>query len=200
MNGHRQRWWGLLPLMLALTGCDTQHGQYRYAMSLLLTGDAATGARMLATLAKTGHAPAQLRLGILFQQGLGVPRGPRHAAHWFEQAAQQGEVGGQYLLAQAYQRGSGVPASPAKALEWFRRAAERGYAPAQYQVALAYAAGQGVELDEAQARDWFERAAQGGHHDAAKRLARAYREGELGLTKDLPRANAWEQMTQPPRF
>ena len=200
MKGCRPRWWGLLALLLVLAGCDTQHSQYRYAMSLLMTGNAATGARMLATLARTGHGPAQLRLGLLFQQGLGVPRSPRQAAQWFEQAALQGEVGGQYLLAQAYQRGDGVPASPEKALEWFRRLAERGYAPAQYQVALAYAAGQGVARDEAQALGWFERAAMGGYHDAAKRLAQAYRQGELGLAKDPQQAEFWDQKTQPPRF
>lgn len=200
MKGCRLRWWGPLILALALPGCDVQHSQYRYAMSLILTGNTATGARMLATLAQTGHAPAQLRLGLLFQQGLGVPRSPRQAAQWFAQASQQGDVGGQYLLALAYQSGEGVPASPAAALAGFRRLAERGYAPAQYQVALAYAAGEGVERDEEQAVHWFERAANGGHPQAAKRLAQAYRQGELGLGVDTRQAEVWEQKSQPPRF
>ncbi|MBP8290689.1 MAG: sel1 repeat family protein [Chromatiaceae bacterium] len=186
--------------LAALLGCDTQHSDYRYAMHLVLSGNAATGARMLHTLASIGHAPAQLRLGLLYQQGHGVPQDPRRAAHWFERAARQDDVGGQYLLAAAYQRGEGVPVSPEKAFEWFHRLAERGYAPAQFQVSRAYGKGEGVERDERLAVQWLERAANGEHHEAAKRLALAYRQGLMGLPEDPRQAEAWEHKTQLPRF
>lgn len=186
--------------LTALLGCDAQHSQYRYAMHLILSGNAATGARMLHTLASIGHAPAQLRLGLLYQQGWGVPQDPRRAAHWFEQAARQDDIGGQYLLALAYQRGEGVPISPEKAFGWFHRLAEDGYAPAQFQVSRAYGMGEGIERDERLAVHWLERAANSGHHKAAKGLALAYRQGLMGLPEDPRQAEAWERKTQPPRF
>ena len=199
MSG-RGAWLWLLLAVIALSGCRSPDGEYRYAMKLVLSGNSASGARMLTGLAMTGHAPSQLRLGLLYRLGKGVPRDLRRAAHWFERAADQGDVGGQYWLAEAYGRGDGVPASPERPFQWFHRLAERGYAPAQERIARAYATGQGVPHDDRQAVVWLERAAKGGHHDAALRLAFAYRNGLLGLPRDSEQADAWEQANQLPRF
>lgn len=199
MSG-RGVWRWLMLAMLVLPGCHAREGEYRYAMKLVLSGQSASGARMLSGLALTGHAPSQYRLGLLYQLGKGVPRDLNRAAYWFEQAARRNDVGGQYGLAEAYLRGAGVPASPERAFEWFHRLAERGYAPAQYQVARAYAEGRGIMRDDHLAVVWLERAAQGGHSEAARRLALAYRNGLLGLSRDPGQADAWEQTNQPPRF
>ncbi len=199
MSGNR--FW-FLPLLALFTilGCDTRHNDFRYAMSLIHAGDVASGARVLVTLAKTGHAPSQFRLGLLYQLGKGVAREPRKAIYWFEQAASQGDVGAQYMLAEAYLRGDGVPISPERGFQWFSRLGELGFAPAQFQVAKAYAKGQGVAQDNQLSFVWLERAANGGHHEAAQRLALAYAKGDLGLPQDPQQAEAWEQKAKPPRF
>lgn len=196
------RW---LPLVLALAlpalvGCSPEHSQFRYAMHLILAGQAAAGARMLRVLAETGHAPSQLRLALLYHLGQGVPRDYRQAAHWYAQAAQQGEVGGHYGLAVSYLRGSIGPPDPHRAFAEFLKLAQRGYAPAAYYVGMGYAEGQGVTRDEREAVAWLERAAMGGHSEAATRLATAYRAGELGLPVDARAAAQWEQKAEPPRF
>lgn len=186
--------------VLLLPGCDPQQDRYRLAMQQLLHRDYRAGALTLASLAETGHAPSQFRLGMLYRLGLGVPRNARLAVYWFEKAARQDHVGGQYWLAESYRRGEGVPVSHELAFQWFHRLAERGYAPARYQIAVAYAEGRGVARDEPAAVVWLQRAAAGGHPDAARRLARAYRNGELGLPRDPRQAAEWERKTQPARF
>lgn len=198
----RRRWLALFIALAVpvLVGCNPQQSQFRYAMNLIFSGQVAAGARMLNTLAETGHTPSQFRLALLHELGQGVPRNSRKAAHWFAQAAQQGDVGGQYGLAVSYLRGVNGPPDPARAYVEFRKLAERGYAPAAYYVGMAYAEGQGVDRDEREAVVWLERAANGGHIEAAKRLAQAYRAGEWGLAADPRAADKWEQKTQRPRF
>lgn len=199
MSAHPRLWLALFGMLL-LFGCDPQQPQYRAAMQQLLQGDHRAAALTLHTLAENGHAPAQLRLGLLYRLGLGVPRNLRLAVYWFEKAARQDNVGGQYWLAESYRRGEGVPISPELAFQGFHRLAERGYAPAQYQVALAYAAGRGVAHEDPSAVHWLQRAALGGHVEAARRLAQAYRVGELGLPRDPRQAVEWEWKIQPVRF
>jgi uncharacterized protein len=200
LSGRRLRLLPPLVALFAIPGCDSRHNDFRYAMSLIHAGDVTSGAKVLMTLAKTGHAPSQLRLGLLYQSGQGAAREPSKAAYWFAQAASQGDVGAQYKLAEAYLRGDGVPVSPEKGFQGFLRLAELGFAPAQYQIAQAYAKGQGVARDDRLSVVWLERAAHGGHHEAAQRLALAYSQGSLGLAKDPRQAEAWQQKTQPPRF
>ena len=77
----------LLILSLGIYGCDTQNESYRNAMRQLFYGDSATAATTLIILAKNGYAPAQSKLGLLYQLGLGVPRNPRLAVYWFHKAA-----------------------------------------------------------------------------------------------------------------
>lgn len=192
--------YGYCFLLLLLIGCDPQQSQYHNAMQHFLHGDQVTGARMLAALAENGYAPAQFRLGLLYQTGAGVSRNPHRAVYWFDKAARQGEVGGLYWLAEAYRRGDGVPVTPELAFQWFYRLAEHGYAPAQYQIALAYAEGQGVTRDHQAAVSWLERAATGGHLDSVRWLTRSYQKGELGLPPDPQKAAQWEQKTRPARF
>lgn len=187
-------------LAVLLVGCHPQPEPYRTALRYLLGNDPVTAARLLSSLANNGYAPAQFRLGLLYQIGLGVPVRPRSAVYWFSKAAQQGEIGSQYRLADAYQRGYGAPHTPELAVQGFLGLAEQHYAPAQYRLALAYAAGTGVARDPVAAVAWLKRAADGGHTDAARQLAQAYRTGAWGLTPDPRQAEAWERKTQPGRF
>jgi TPR repeat protein len=51
-------------------------------------------------LAAEGHAASQYNLGLMYEQGLGLPRNPVFAAHWIGKAAAQGLVSAQNHLAQ----------------------------------------------------------------------------------------------------
>jgi len=87
-------------------------------------------------LAMKNNALAQLKLGVMYQSGSGVPRNHVQAYKWYKKAAEQDNPVAQYLLGYAYQTGSGVKSNPQKAVFYYRLAAKQDYAPAL--VALGY--------------------------------------------------------------
>jgi TPR repeat protein len=82
-------------------------------------------------LAAEGHAASQYNLGLMYDRGLGVPRDPNLAAHWYAKAAQQGFARAQNHLGSLYEHGLGVPQSLEQAQKWYQLAAAQGNAWAQ---------------------------------------------------------------------
>lgn len=118
--------------------------------------------------AEQGNASAQLRLGIAYANGRGVPQDDAESARWHELAARQGNALSQWNLGLAYARGKGVGQDFAKAVIWIRQAAQQGDAVAQRYMGKAYAEGKGVEQDIAQAYVWFSLAISQGLEFAVK--------------------------------
>jgi TPR repeat protein len=110
-------------------------------------GDYATALRLLEPIAKLGAAPAQLTVGLMYAQGLGVPQD------------YQGLANAQINLGNMYLQGIGVLPNDAEAAKWFGRAAEQGDAKAQNNLGIMYATGKGVPQDTVQAYMWFSLAA-----------------------------------------
>ena len=120
--------------------------------------------------AEKGDSAAQFYLGLMYQEGKGVPRDDAIAAKWYRRAAEQGEVEAQTNLGALFHKGRGVAQDSAKAAKWYRRAAEQGHAVGQANLARLYATGEGVPQDDVQAHIWFSLAARQGHAKAAKIL------------------------------
>jgi TPR repeat protein len=118
--------------------------------------------------AEAGDASAQNRLGLLYDEGAGVPQNYRQAKEWFEKAAKQGHVGAQANLGTLYLQGTGAPQSSQMALFWFSRAAEQGNDLAFAKLGLMYAQGRGVLQDFIQAHMWYNLAAVQGEPRAAE--------------------------------
>jgi TPR repeat protein len=76
--------------------------------------------------ADLGSAPAENRLGELYEHGIGVTADPRQAADWYRKAAEGGDPAAQYNLAMLYIRGLGVERSPAQMYFWLTLSAENG--------------------------------------------------------------------------
>ena len=81
--------------------------------------------------AEQGDAGAQVNLGWLYDNGLGVPEDHAMAVNWFGRAADQGDSTGQNNLGLMYDSGRGVPEDDAEAMKWYRLAAEQGNADAK---------------------------------------------------------------------
>ena len=75
--------------------------------------------------AAAGDAESQFQLGVLYAEGVVVPRSFAEAAQWFHQAAAQGVVAAQYNLGLLYEAGGGVKKNPAEALRWFRQVTDK---------------------------------------------------------------------------
>jgi TPR repeat protein len=132
-----------------------------------LAEDKAT-AKELRKSAEAGDASAQNGLGLLYNEGKGVPQSYKQAKEWFEMAAKQGHAGGQVNLGTLYLRGEGAPQSAQMALFWFRPAAEQEDALAFAKLGLMYAQGNGVLQDYIQAHMWYNLSAAHGERRAAE--------------------------------
>ena len=132
-------------------------------------GDYATALRLFRSLADLGDAFAQDDLGVMYDNGQGVPQDFAEALKWYRLAANQGDAGGQANLGLMYAAGHGVPQDYAEAVKWLRLAADQGDPAAQYNLGAMYGNGRGVSQDYVLAHMWFSLAASSGKeiHDQA---------------------------------
>lgn len=125
-------------------------------------------AKELRKSAEAGDASAQNKLGLLYDEGNGVPQNSIQAKEWFEKAAMQGHTGAQLNLGTLYLEGKGAPQSPQMALVWFSRAAEQEDSLAFAKLGVMYAQGRGVLQDFLQAHMWYNLGAAHGEVRAAE--------------------------------
>ena len=116
--------------------------------------------------AEQGDALAQVRLGIMYTMGEGVPEDDAEAVRWYSRAAEQGDADAQFKLGFMYNDGEGVPEDDAEAVRWYRKAAEQGLAVAQAMLGIMYTMGEGVPEDDIQAYAWISIAAAQGSEGA----------------------------------
>ena len=64
-----------------------------------------------------GYSNAMVYLGLLYQNGNGVPKDYEMAVDWYRKAAGQGNAIAQYYLGNCYYNGQGVEKDFAKAVE-----------------------------------------------------------------------------------
>ncbi|MBL7645466.1 MAG: SEL1-like repeat protein [Candidatus Hydrogenedentes bacterium] len=109
---------------------------------------------------KEGATKAQYRLGVRYEQGLGVERNEAEAIRWLTRAAEDGHAGAQHHLGQMHAEGRGVLQDFGMALRWYRMAALHGNARAECEIGKMYLQGIGVAQDEGEALQWFGQAAE----------------------------------------
>jgi TPR repeat protein len=90
-------------------------------------GDYATALREWRPLAEQGDARAQFDLGLLYENGDGVPRDYAKAHQWYEKSAAQGGAKAQFYLGLQSAFGEGGPLDLAQAHMWYSLAAGNGH-------------------------------------------------------------------------
>lgn len=100
---------------------------------------------LLKKAAEEGDVTAQLYVGNMYREGLGVKKDYAKTIPWFEKAANAGNAKAQTYLGIAYSEGLGVAPDYTKAAQWFEKAANQNYGPAQTLVGVMYYKGMGVE-------------------------------------------------------
>ena len=113
-------------------------------------------------LAAAGNAEAQYRIGVIYENGDGVPKDMKKAVEWYQKAAEQGNAAAQYSLGACYLKGDGVPKDINKAIEWAQKAAAQGNAAAKFLLELCYEIPEGVPADMNRAVEWYQKAAEQG--------------------------------------
>jgi len=79
-------------LMLVATAGAAVADQFKDAGAAFQRGDYATALRLFRALAQEGDAAAQTVLGLMYDEGQGVPRDYTEAAKRFRKAADQGDA------------------------------------------------------------------------------------------------------------
>ena len=77
--------------------------------------------------AKAGHAGAQNNLGVMYENGDGVPKDLAKAVEWWQKAAAQGNAIAQYLLGRMHWLGEGVSKNHVLAYAWLNLSAAQGF-------------------------------------------------------------------------
>lgn len=154
------------------------------------------GARDIwAPLAEQGSATAQRYLGILYENGLGVPRDFARAIQLYRQAADQDDADAELRLGEAYlmafDMGVDFPHVPEKGIALMEKAAGHGD-PRHMNVVGQFLEGGrwGVPKDDKRAVEYYKKAAALGDSSAEFRLGLAYEIGR-GVEQNSEVSNRW---------
>lgn len=128
--------------------------------------DYAQAAFWLTKAANLGHMDAQLRLGLLYLEGLGVPQDDDIAVAWIRKSAEQKHEWAYYELGMMYLKGRGLPQNDVEAAAWFLKAARLMDLDASYQLGVMYLEGRGMLQDDEEGYFWIRWAAKWGNCEA----------------------------------
>ncbi len=145
--------------------------------------------RALHSLAEQGNIEAQFNLGLLYDQGRGLPKDKTAALRWYRRAAVQGDMFAHNALGDNYWEGTGVPKDDREAARWGGLAADKGFVPAQHSLGKILAGGgQGVSADRQQAYMWLMLSAAQGDEEAGRQgdlLSKQLKQAEMTNAKKL---------------
>jgi len=120
-----------LTFLLALTflflfsgsvyGDDFQDGLDAYKRQ-----DYKTAYKLWLPLAEQGDATAQYNLGVMYDNGRGVPQDYKEAVKWYRLSAEQGFADAQGNLGLMYAKGEGVPQDYVLSHMWFNLSGSNG--------------------------------------------------------------------------
>ena len=164
-----KRYLSLFAILGLLSGLPAGAQDYNKGVAAFQAGDFATALEHWKPLAEKDDAEAQRNLGIMYQQGLGVPQSNAEAVKWYRRAAEKGHPRAQQNLGVMYEDGAGVDQDIAEAAKWYEAAAENGNVFAKINLGVLYERGTpAVPRDVVQTHMWYNLAAAQGHGDAGQ--------------------------------
>ncbi|MEO5321709.1 peptidoglycan-binding protein [Mesorhizobium sp. CC13] len=119
--------------------------------------------------AELGFAPAQYRIGNMYEKGLGVDRDVSKAKTWYQLAAAQGNASAMHNLAVLLAMGADGTVDNDTAARWFIDAAELGVKDSQFNLGILAAKGVGMKQNLEESYKWFALVAKQGDADAASK-------------------------------
>ena len=131
-------------------------GRLEDGLTAYQRGDYSTAIRLLQPFAEEGNLRAQIRLGAMYYDGIGVPRDRVEAFKWYQLAAAKGSVEAQYTLGDLYSKGRGVQTDVVLAHMWFSLAVAQGHPDASHLISFVKTRMSADQIAEAErlAREW----------------------------------------------
>ena len=165
-------------------------GSLEEAKTAFDKGDFRSAERTYGELSNQGDRTAQLQLGLMYDEGHGIPKQYHQAVRWYAVAASQGDPEAPFYLGRIYQDGRGGPRNYARARQWYRVAAHQGNQKAAVNLGSMHALGLGGPTNYQVAGQWFLLAANAGNIKAQENLGVLYRNG-MGVRRDYVKAYMW---------
>ena len=134
---------------------STPHADFAQGVEYYKSGDHMRASVEFLIAAEKGDPRAQLNLGLMYDEGLGVEQDYAQAAKWYGAAADQGIEFAMLNLASLHFEGLGVNQDYAIALRWYEKAAFLGNPTAQYNLGVMHEEGRGTLLNYVQALAWL---------------------------------------------
>lgn len=157
-------------------------------------GDYAQALAIARPLANAGDAVALNMMGILYENGLGVPADGFRAASYYQAAADQDLPQALNNLADHYLDGwTGQEPRPDLAIPLMLRAEGMGYAGVYNNLGVSYFEGHFGTPDSPRALDYFRRAHEAGYVDGTANVGWMYAHGE-GVMQDLAEARRFYEL------
>lgn len=163
----------------APVGTDIAYGAYQRGYYATAAKEAE--ARLTA---KPDDADAATLLGVLYEQGLGVPMNLARAARWYAKADAAGSASATFALAMMTLQGRGVDKDDVDGRRLLDKAAKAGDAQANYNLALLRLA-EGTTAADRDALHLLQRAADAETPEAQYLLATLYRKGRGAVADDI---------------
>ena len=146
----------LIFLLLTLTVTPVYADDFQDGLDAYNRGDYKEAVKWYRLAAEQGDAFAQNNLGLMYDEGHGVPQDYHEAAKWYRLSVEQGYAQAQNNLGVVYDKGKGVSQDYKEAAKWYLLSAIQGYAQAQYNLGWMYAYGKGVTRNYVQAHKWWD--------------------------------------------
>ncbi len=112
-------------LLLALVSA-VYAGSYEDGLAAYFKGDYILAAREFHKAARWGNADAQYNLGLMYNNGKGLPQAFTKAVKWYRKAAEQSHADAQFHLGISYYLGEGIPQNYVRAHMWLNISAIHG--------------------------------------------------------------------------
>ena len=109
-----------LTFLLLFSGSSGVYGDdYQDGWDAYERQDYKTAYKLWLPLAEEGYSGAQYNLGLMYDNGQGVPQDYKEAVKWYRLSAEQGDAFAQFNLGLMYVEGKGVPQDYVLAHMWF---------------------------------------------------------------------------------
>jgi localization factor PodJL len=163
-----------------------------------VTQDYGKAAYWYGKAAAAGSAPAQYRLGTLYERGKGVARDMKAALGWYERSASLGNVKAMHNAAVLAAGNDQQKPDYPRAFKWFSLGAAHGLKDSQFNLAVLLERGLGTKANGTEALFWYSVAAKQNDADANKRadaLAKSLPPSDLQITEK--RLRLWKPEVAP---
>ncbi|AGA64094.1 putative hemagglutinin protein [Liberibacter crescens BT-1] len=127
-----------------------------------VSADPAIAAKWYRIAAMYNFAPAQYRLGNLYEEGIGVIRNLEKAHYYYKMAANQGNINAMDKLAALFLNFEKTP-NYKEGIPWLLKAANFGVTNSQFNLGILYLNGNGLPKDITEAYKWLSIAARNGN-------------------------------------